>query len=42
MDIIDIMGLIVLGVPLLLGVIGVIITRIRSGKSWIGQGYGGK
>ncbi len=42
MDIYGILGLIFLGIPLLLGVIGVIIEKRRKGRSWIGQGYGDK
>lgn len=29
-------------IPLIIGIIGVIIERIRNGHSWIGQGYGKK
>lgn len=36
-----ILGILIL-LALILGVIGVIIEKIRSGKNWIGQGYGRK
>lgn len=42
MDIMDIIALVVLGIPLLLGIIGIIIEKKRTGKNWIGQGYGRK
>ena len=42
MSILEILAIIFLGVPLVLGVIGVIILKIKEGKSWIGQGYGRK
>lgn len=42
MKLYDILGLIFLGIPLIIGVIGVIIERIRKGKRWIGQGFGEK
>ncbi len=38
----EIIGCIILGVCLLIGIIGVIVEKIRTGKSWIGQGYGRK
>lgn len=40
MDILEILGCIFLGIPLLLGIIGVIITKIRTGVWWNGQGFG--
>jgi len=42
MNIYEILGLIFLEIPLLIGVIAVIVEKLRSGKSWIGQGYGRK
>lgn len=42
MNIYEILGLIFLGVPLILGVIGVLILKIKHKKEWVGQGYGRK
>ncbi len=42
MSILEIIGCIILGIFLLIGIIGVIVEKIRTGKSWIGQGYGQK
>lgn len=36
----DIIALIILGIPFILGIIGVIILKIKTGKGWYGQGYG--
>ena len=38
----EILGCILFGGALVIGVIGVIVEKIRNGKSWIGQGYGRK
>lgn len=42
MSIIEIIFGILISLEFVLGVIGVIVEKIRSGKSWIGQGYGKK
>lgn len=42
MSIIEIIFGILISLAFVLGVIGVIVEKIRSGKSWIGQGYGRK
>jgi len=42
MNIYLILGFIFLGLPLILGVIGVIFLKIKTRKNWIGQGYGRK
>lgn len=36
----DIIALIILGIPFVAGVIGVIITKKRTGRRWKGQGFG--
>ncbi len=36
----EIVGCIVLGVPFIIGVIAIIIQKIKTGRSWKGQGYG--
>lgn len=41
-DTVLIVSAILLGVPFVLGVIGVIIERIRTGHWWEGQGFGKK
>lgn len=41
-DTMFIIGAIFFGVPLLLGVIGIIVERIRTGHWWEGQGFGKK
>lgn len=42
MSTMEILALIFLGIPLVIGVIGVIIEKIRNGHDWIGQGFGRK
>lgn len=42
MDIIEIIAWIILGGGLIVGVIGVIVEKIRTGKNWVGQGFGRK
>ena len=42
MDVVTIMAIIFFGIPFILGVIGVIINRIRTGVWWEGQGFGKK
>lgn len=42
MNIFEIIAWIILGSGFIIGVIGVIIEKIRTGKSWIGQGFGRK
>ena len=42
MNIYEIIGLIIFGGGLIIGVIGVIVEKIRTGKRWIGQGFGEK
>ena len=41
-DVLTIIGAIFFGVPLILGVIGIIVERIRTGHWWEGQGFGKK
>lgn len=42
MDIFTIIAIIIFGIPLILGIIGVIINRIKTGAWWVGQGFGKK
>ena len=42
MDVFEIIAIIIFGIPLLLGIIGVIIYRIKTGAWWTGQGFGKK
>ena len=42
MNILEIVGIIIFGSAFLLGVIGVIVGKIRTGNWWIGQGFGRK
>lgn len=42
MKIFEIISCIFLLLCLIVGVIGVIIEKIRTGKDWIGQGFGRK
>jgi hypothetical protein len=42
MDVFEIIAIIIFGIPLLLGIIGVIINRIKTGAWWTGQGFGKK
>ena len=37
-----IIAAIVFGVPLILGIIGIIVEKIRTGNWWEGQGFGKK
>ena len=39
MNIYEFLGLIFLELPIIIGVIGVIILKIKTGKNWTGQGY---
>lgn len=40
MDTLEIIAIILFGVPLIIGVVGVIVTKIRTGNWWHGQGFG--
>lgn len=42
MNIYEIIGLIIFGGALIAGIIGVIVEKKRTGKRWIGQGFGDK
>ena len=42
MNTIMIIAIILFGVPLVFGVIGVIVNRIKKGSWWEGQGFGKK
>ena len=42
MSTMEILALVFLGIPLVIGIIGVIIEKIRTGHDWIGQGFGRK
>ena len=42
MDIFDIIIILLIEIAFFLGIIAVIAEKIRSGRSWIGQGYGRK
>lgn len=42
MDIYLLLALIFLGIPFVLGIIGVVINKIKTGSWWEGQGFGKK
>ena len=42
MNIFELIILIMVIAAFILGVVGVIIEKVRTGKSWIGQGFGRK
>ena len=42
MSIYEMIGLIIFGIFLIAGVIGVIVKKKKTGRRWIGQGFGEK
>ncbi len=40
MSLLEIIGCIIFGSAFILGTIAIIIQKIKTGKSWKGQGYG--
>ena len=42
MNIYEIIGLIIFGGALIIGAIGVVVEKRRTGKRWIGQGFSEK
>lgn len=42
MNIFDIIIILLIGIAFFLGIIAVVVEKKRSGRSWIGQGYGRK
>lgn len=42
MSVFDTIMLIIMIILLIISVVGVIVEKIRTGRSWIGQGFGRK